>query len=65
VRVPPGRFLGSLQWHGADGLVKRVIVRQAARSNSIRVDGMRREIGWDELLKTIRRVLSVKKALFS
>jgi hypothetical protein len=44
-------------------LVKRVIVRQAGRANSIRVDGMRREIGWDELLKTIRRVLSLKKAV--
>ena len=63
-RVHEGTMLGTLQWHGVDGSVKRLVVRQARRQNSIHIDGMGRSLGWDELFRTMRAKLSMKKAEF-
>lgn len=64
-RVIQGTLLGTLQWHGVDGQVKRLVVRQARRSNSIRLDGMDRDIGWDELFRKLRAKLSMRKVIFN
>jgi len=62
-RVPFGQFLGTLQWHGIDGEVKRLRVSQGKRSNSIRVADMDRDMGFDELFAKMRQVLSRKKVM--
>jgi hypothetical protein len=60
-RLAAGVMLGVLQWHGVDGVVKRVVVRQGKRANSIRVSGMGRDIGWDRLFRKMRSRLSMRK----
>lgn len=62
-RLPFGQFLGNLQWHGVDGEVKRLRISQGKRANSIRVAGMGRDIGFDELFTKMRKVLSMKKVI--
>ncbi len=60
-RIRAGELLGVLDWRGVDGGVKRLVVRQARRANSIRIDGMERAIGWDELFRNLRSKLAVSK----
>jgi len=63
-RPEAGTLLGSLRWHGVTGVVKQLVVRQGKRANSIHIDGMNREIGWDELFKNLRGKLSMRKVDF-
>lgn len=62
-RVPAGEPLGVLQWHAADGKVRRWVIRQGKRMNGIRVcaQGVTVECGWDRLLRVLRRKLAVPK----
>jgi hypothetical protein len=58
-RLDAGEYLGSLQWHGADGSVKRWPVFQAKRRNQIIVRGMKEPHGWDFVLNKLREKLSM------
>lgn len=62
-RLPAGTFLETITRHGADGSVRRMVIRQGRRKNLIRVDGMRRDIGYDELFQHMRTKLSKLKPL--
>lgn len=64
-RVPVGELLGVLQWAAACGEVKRMVVRQGARANQIRVEGCRRDHGFDWLLRQVRGKLAVRRRRFS
>lgn len=57
-RLEAGEYLGSLQWHGADGMVKRWTVFQAKRRNQVIVRGMAKPHGWDYVLQKLREKLS-------
>lgn len=65
-RVPDGEFLGVLQWHACDGKVRRWTIRQGPRANNVRVIAGGKEIicGWDKLMSSLRKRLSVPKRLF-
>lgn len=63
-RVPAGEFIGVLQWAAAFGEVKRMVVRQGGRANQIRVDGCRRDHGWDWVLRRVRGKLAVRRRRF-
>lgn len=54
---PPneGDFIGTLSWHGADGIKRKWVVRQGCASNRIRVDGTKRDHGWSWLFDKLRR----------
>lgn len=56
--VEAGQYVGTLQWHGSDGKVRRWTLRQGGRSGSIRIDGIAqpRTVTW--LLDRLRRHLS-------
>jgi hypothetical protein len=62
-RVPAGALLGVLQWHAADGQVRRWVIRQGERMNGIRVcaRGKVVECGWDRLFRALRTKLAVPK----
>lgn len=62
-RVPAGELLGTLQWHAADGTVRRWVIRQGQRMNGIRVcaKGKTVECGWDRLFRGLRPKLAVPK----
>jgi len=57
--VAEGDYVGTLQWHGADGKVRRWTIRRAARAGQCVVDGVEkaRSVTW--LLDRLRRHLSV------
>ena len=56
-RPDPGYWLGELQWRDQSGIVRRWVVRQGARKNSIAVtDSPVR--GWDALLTALRKHLA-------
>lgn len=57
-RIDAGEYLGALQWHGADGSVKRWAIFQAVRRNQIIVRGMVKPHGWDFVLQKLREKLS-------
>ena len=65
-RIPDGQFLGVLQWHAADGSVRRWTIRQGPRANNIRVTAKGKEVvcGWDKLTASLRKRLAVLKRLF-
>lgn len=65
-RVLAGELLGSLQWHAADGTVRRWVIRQGQRMNGIRVcsKGKTVECGWDRLFRGLRPKLAVPKRVF-
>lgn len=63
-RIPPGEYIGFLDWHGAGGSVRRLVIRQGTRANQIQVDGMAHSIGWDRLLRHIRARLATTKRRF-
>lgn len=65
-RVPAGEPLGVLQWHAADGSVRRWEIRQGRRMNGIRVcaQGRSVECGWDRLFRALRPKLAVPKRVF-
>lgn len=62
-RVIAGEHLGVLQWHSADGTVRRWTIRQGQRMNGIRVcaKGKTVECGWDWLFRALRGKLSMPK----
>lgn len=71
-RVPKGQPLGVLTWHAADGTLRRWIIRQGPRANNIAItartrlmDSAPRVMGWDKLLTSLRKHLSLPKRLFS
>lgn len=68
VRVPRGEYLGTLEWHAADGRVRRWVIRQGARANNITVRSLIAGASnrllprtWTWLLDGLRRVLSVPR----
>lgn len=65
-RVPAGVPLGVLQWHAADGKVRRWVIRQGKRANGMQVaaQGKKVECGWDHLFRTLRTKLAQPKRLF-
>ena len=65
-RVPAGELLGVLQWHAADGKVRRWTISQGQRMNGIRVcaRGKVIECGWDRLFRSLRKKLATPKRLF-
>lgn len=66
-RVPKNEPLGTLQWHAADGTVRRWHIRQGQRMNSIAViaQGKSVECGWDHLFRSLRKKLSSPKRIFA
>jgi hypothetical protein len=66
-RVPDGELLGVLQWHAADGTVRRWTIKQGARMNGIKViaQGKIIECGWDHLMRSLRKRLSMPKWIFA
>ena len=62
-RVPEGQHLGVLQWHAADGEVRRWTIKQGDRANSIIVSakGKTLQCGWAKLFSGLRKKLAVKK----
>lgn len=67
-RIPEGEALGVLTWHAADGSVRRWVVTQGPRANNVGVvarvaqgDGDRRVMGWDRLMRGLRKRLAVPK----
>lgn len=60
-RVPTGMLLGVLQWHAADGGVKRLTVRQGARANQVRISGCRKDHGFDWLFRQLRAKLAAPR----
>jgi hypothetical protein len=65
-RVPAGELLGVLQWHAADGQVRRWTIKQGKRMNGIQVcaKGRMLECGWDRLFRSLRSKLSMPKRIF-
>lgn len=64
-RLPRGEFLGVLQWHAADGQVRRWVIRQGSRANNITVQalvaggpGGLLQRSWSWVTASLRRVLS-------
>ena len=66
-RVPAGELLGVLQWHAADGTMRRWTIRQGQRMNGIQVaaKGKTTECGWDHLFRALRKKLSMPKRIFN
>jgi hypothetical protein len=59
--VPAGEFILFITVQFAHGEVKRLIVRQGARANQIRVDGMCKDHGWDYITQRLRSRLAVPR----
>jgi hypothetical protein len=71
LKVPEGTPLGVLTWQSADGSVRRWVICQGTRANNIGVvarvaggDDLRRVMGWDKLLRGLRKRLAVPKRLW-
>lgn len=66
-RLPAGELLGVLQWHAADGTVRRWTIKQGQRMNGIRVtaQGKTVECGWDHLFRSLRKKLSTPKRILT
>lgn len=66
-RVPAGELLGVLQWHAADGIMRRWTIQQGQRMNGIRVQaqGKTVECGWDHLFRSLRKKLSIPKRILT
>lgn len=69
-RIPHGKYLGTLQWHAADGSVRRWVIFQGWRANSIaiiaRVYGAlasRQQRTWTWLLTGLRKALSIPRSI--
>jgi hypothetical protein len=62
-RVPAGELLGVMQWHAADGKVRRWVIRQGQRMNGIQVSaqGKTVECGWDWMFRSLRKKLATPK----
>ena len=56
--LKPGDYMGTLQWRQCDGSVRKWVIRQGARSNQIRIDGVNKEHGWTWLMDRLRVHLS-------
>lgn len=65
-RVPEGELLEILDLRSASGQMRRWIIRQGPRANNIIVEAKGKKVvcGWDHLMKSLRRHLSVPKRLF-
>jgi Tfp pilus assembly protein PilN len=71
VRVPAGEYLGCLQWHAANGEVKRWAITQGMRANNITVEALiygkdrkRRISTFTALLARLRKCLSIPRRLY-
>lgn len=62
-RLPDKELLGVLQWHASDGKVRRWTIRQGPRANNVRVIAGGKAIvcGWDKLMSSLRKRLSIPK----
>jgi hypothetical protein len=56
--IKAGDYIGTLQWHGSDGQVRRWSIFQAARKNQIQIRGIDTAKTWTFLLDRLRRHLS-------
>lgn len=67
MRVPAGEVLGVMQWHAADGKVRRWVIRQGRRMNGIQVcaQGKVVDCGWDRLFRSLRRKLAAPKRVLT
>ena len=65
-RVVEGKLLGVLQWHAADGTVRRWTIKQGPRANNIYVSAKSKTAtcGWDYLLRKLRKSLAAPKRSF-
>ena len=70
-RIPEGEHLGVLTWHASDGSVRRWVIKQGPRANNIGVvaltatkDHALRVIGWDRLMRGLRKHLAMPKRRF-
>ena len=66
VRVPEGQLLGVLQWHAADGTVRRWVVKQGTRANNLSISAQGKTVagGWDKLLTSLRKRLAVQRRVW-
>jgi hypothetical protein len=64
-KLDAGEFLGILRWHDASGEVRQIRVRQGARANQVRIDGMKRDHGWDYVLGRLRSKLAVQRRVMA
>jgi hypothetical protein len=64
-RVPQGQLLGVLQWHAADGTVRRWTIKQGTRANNLNISSLGKTVsgGWDKLFTFLRGRLAVKRAI--
>jgi hypothetical protein len=62
-----GELLGVLQWHAADGRMRRWAIKQGTRMNGIQViaQGKTVECGWDHLFRSLRKKLSTPKRILA
>jgi hypothetical protein len=71
VRVPAGEYLGCLQWHAADGEVKRWAITQGMRANNITIEALiygkdrkRRSSTFTALLARLRECLATPRRVW-
>lgn len=66
-RVQEGEHLGCLTWLDLSGSAHRWSIKQGPRANNIRVKAKGREVvcGWDKLMSSLRKNLSIPKRIFS
>ena len=64
-RVPEGQHLGVLQWHAADGTVRRGNIQQGTRANNLIISAKGKTIigGWAKLFSGLRKHLSTHQKL--
>jgi hypothetical protein len=62
-KVPAGDFLMSMQIHFAHGEAKKLVIRQGVRANQIRIDGCRRDHGFDWFVRQLRGKLSLSRRI--
>lgn len=66
-RVPDGELLYTLQIQESSGQVRKWIIKQGPRANNIRVTAKGRNVvcGWDKLMRSLRRNLSIQKSIIA
>jgi hypothetical protein len=64
-KVPAGQFLMAMQVHFSHGEAKKLVIRQGSRANQIRIDGCRRDHGFDWLMRQLRSKLSIPRKIHS
>lgn len=66
-KLDDGEFLGVIQWQDSSGQVRRWTIHQGPRANNIRVTAKGKEVvcGWDHLLTSLRKNLSIPKKIYA